>query len=135
MSTSPSTSSLIEASKECVLLATKTQLSRLQISCISTRPSMETSAVASSRPLSHPLLDSEDDVEDDAQPKHEPQCHWVAESPMEFGHIVEVHSVDRADEGGGEEDRRPAGDLLHIFVLALSDQSGIDVEDLRQRLA
>lgn len=54
---------------------------------------------------------------------------------MEFRHIVEVHSVDCADKGGSEEDRGPSGDLLHILVLALSDQSGIDIEDLRQCLA
>src|SRR5699024_3271390 len=81
---------------------------------------------------SHPLLRLEHDVECDPETEHEPQRHRITEGPMEFGHIVEVHPVDRTDQGRREEDRGPAGDLLHVLVLALGDEGGIDVEDLRQ---
>src|SRR5699024_2545145 len=71
--------------------------------------------------LSHPFLDPEDDIEGDAEAEHEPQRHRVSDGPVELGHAVEVHSVDRADERGREADCAPAGDLLYVLVLALGD--------------
>src|SRR5258706_16368522 len=65
---------------------------------------------------------------------------------MEFRHVLEVHAVDGADEGGGEQDRGPGRDLLDLlilsdarlaetfdfFVLRLRYERGVEGEDVGQ---
>lgn len=57
---------------------------------------------------SHPLLHLEHGIEDHAQAHHQPDGHWVAEGPMELRHVIEIHPVDRPDQGRSKEDSRPA---------------------------
>src|SRR6478736_1192805 len=64
-----------------------------------------------------PAAALEEEVERDARRDHEPERHRVAPGPGELGHEVEVHAVDRADQGRREEDRRPRRHLLDLVVL------------------
>lgn len=54
-----------------------------------------------------PVALFEDDVEADADHGHQEDCEGVARCSLEFGHGFEVHAVDGADEGRGEEDGGP----------------------------
>ena len=40
----------------------------------------------------------EDDVQRDARRDHQDERHRIAERPVQLGHVVEVHAVDRADQ-------------------------------------
>ena len=89
-----------------------------------------------------PAATFEDDVQHDSAGSHSEKCERVTKSPAEFGHVLEVHAVDGAYQGGREEDSGPGGDafdllvlveaglgqLLDLIVLALTDQSGVDSE-------
>lgn len=72
----------------------------------------------------------------------------VAQEPTGFRHVVEVHAIHRADNGGSEEYGGVCGDpfelfilsmaclgqCLHLRVLLLVDQGGVDGEDFLQCL-
>src|SRR6185312_6200589 len=65
---------------------------------------------------SQPFVVPEDHVQPDAEPEHEHQGRRVPPGERQFGHVVEVHAVDTADQSRGEQDCGPRGDLLHLLV-------------------
>src|SRR4051812_32892619 len=86
--------------------------------------------------LSDPAATLEEEIQRDADAQHERDRVGIAELPVQLGHVVEVHAVDRSHEGGREEDRRPRGDLLDLLVLSVGDlaetlglEREIDAED------
>lgn len=56
---------------------------------------------------SEPAAASEHEVQAGADQRHEQQRERVSPHPVQLGHVAEVHSVDRPDQGGSEQDRRP----------------------------
>ena len=54
---------------------------------------------------------------------------------MKLWHVVEVHAVDGADEGWGEEDGGPGRDLLYLLVLGEADQGQVDAEDALKQVS
>ncbi len=58
-----------------------------------------------------------DQVEREEGQRHEREGGGVSEEPMELGHVLEVHPVDRAYECWREQDGGPDGDLLYFLVL------------------
>src|ERR671921_1414652 len=73
-------------------------------------------------------------VQREGDHKHQRQRERVAERPVQLGHAVEVHPVDRADERRGEQDRRPGADLLHLLVLLDANQGEVHAKDVLQKL-
>ena len=85
----------------------------------------------------------------DSRRHHEQQRERVAQRPAQLGHQVEVHAVDRRDERRREEDRRPRRDALdllvllearlghpgHLRVLPLTDECGVDLQDVGEQVA
>lgn len=57
--------------------------------------------------VSEPAAASEHEVQAGADQHHEQQRERVSPQPVQLGHVVEVHPVDRPDQGGSEQDRRP----------------------------
>ena len=69
-------------------------------------------------------------------------------SPSELWHVLEVHPVDGADQRRGEQDGGPRrdlldlfvlgvgrlGEVLHLLVLLLGDDGGVDGEHVAQQL-
>ncbi len=56
---------------------------------------------------SEPAAASEHEVQAGADQRHEQQRERVSPHPVQLGHVAEVHPVDRPDQGGSEQDRRP----------------------------
>src|SRR6266545_5379482 len=69
---------------------------------------------------SEPAAAFEQLVEQDADDEHQAEREGVAQEPAKLRHLVEVHAVDGADQGGGEQDRRPGGDPLDLLVLGVA---------------
>jgi predicted PurR-regulated permease PerM len=66
-----------------------------------------TVASGRSATASKPAAASENQVEAGADQRHQQQSERVSTQPVQLGHVVEVHPVDRADQRGSEQDRRP----------------------------
>jgi hypothetical protein len=49
--------------------------------------------------------------------------------------VVEVHAVDGAYEGRGEEDGGPARDLLYLLVVLQTYEGQVDAQDVLQKVA
>jgi hypothetical protein len=56
---------------------------------------------------SKPAATPENQVQAGADQSHEQQRERVSPHPVLLGHVAEVHPVDRADQRGSEQDRRP----------------------------
>jgi hypothetical protein len=70
----------------------------------------------------------EQDVQGDSKEHHEGEGRRIAQIPGQLGRVVEVHPVHRADECGGEQDRRPGGDLLELVILIVRHLGeGVDI--------
>src|SRR3546814_3419415 len=58
-------------------------------------------------------------VEQAADAGHQAKREGVAEPPVQFGHVQEIHAVDAGDRGRHGEDRGPGGELAGDDALAL----------------
>src|SRR5215211_294194 len=67
--------------------------------------------------LLEPAVALEDGVERDGDQQHQQQRERVAERPVQFWHVIEVHPVNGAYQSRSEQDRGPGADLLHFLVL------------------
>src|SRR5215217_8934166 len=95
---------------------------------------------------SEPAAALEDGVQGEADHQHQGQGEGEPAHTAQLRHVGEVHAVDGADQGGGEQDGRPGrhlldllvlvvaglGEVLDLLVLGLADQGGVDGEDVGQ---
>src|SRR5215210_5887331 len=76
----------------------------------------------------------EDQVERKGDERHEHQGEGVAQKPVQLGHVVEVHPVDRPYQRWREQDGGPGGDLFYLLVLGQARQGEVHAEDALQQL-
>src|SRR3546814_20298646 len=78
---------------------------------------------------------SSDVCSSDLDTAHQRERHRVAEAPVEFGHVEEIHAVDAGDRGRDGEDRGPGGELAGDDALALLFEEAVGLEDPRGDVA
>lgn len=77
-----------------------------------------------------PFLGFEHHVQANSKQHHGPNGEGVTVVPVQFWHVLEVHSVDSANERGCEQNGGPGGDPFHVLVLALAHERGIYGQNL-----
>ena len=75
-----------------------------------------------------PVLPPEGDEEHAGYQPHHAEGQGIAEAPLQFGHVLEVHAVDPGDEGRADEDGPPRSGPLHHQVHPVGDQRQVGVE-------
>src|SRR3546814_15375569 len=78
---------------------------------------------------------SSDVCSSDLDTAYQRERHRVAEAPVEFGHVEELHAVDAGDRGRDGEDRGPGGELAGDDALALLFEEAVGLDEPRGDVA